>query len=428
MLKLTPYEQEMLDGAHGKLKQKAMEKVVQYAQVLGAEELCIVTMAHVFCGNHGYLDACKKEDIAEVVSQMQYCSDDVLPLEPFDCYCQSDCGPMDPERYAHMHVSEASGQRNQRFLDYYCANGVNLVGTCVPYMCGFIPLKGEHYVSSESHAVTLMNALWGACGNSDGLEAGFWAATCGRMPKWGNHVMENRKGTHVFHIDAHVQSSMEWDLLGYSIGRKLPTHAVPVLTGLTNMPNIFNIKYFFAAMATTSGPEMCHIVGLTPEAPTLKAALGGKPPVAEITITQADLQESHRILNGGNPSAKLDYISLGCPHYSIEELRQIANFLRGKKIAAGTTLHIWTAAPMKETADRCGYTKAIEDAGALLLTSSCPLTSDIMPPGTQTVAFDSAKQAHYIAPSQKAKVYYGDIEKCLTSAINGYWEVSPWVE
>lgn len=287
-------------------------------------------------------------------------------------------------------------------------------------MCGFIPLIGEYYVSSESHAVTLMNSMWGACGNSDGLEAGFWAAACGRILKWLNHIVENRKGTHAFNIKCRVKTSMDWDLLGYSIGRKLPTYAIPILNGLEDRPNIFSVKYFFAAMATTSGPEMCHMVGITPEAPNLETAIGGKSPVDVIDITENDLLESYSILNGGNPSTMIAYISLGCPHYSIEELRKIAEFLTNKKIAKNTTLHIWTTNPIKETADRCGYTKIIEESGAIVLTSSCPLTSDKMPTGTRTAAFDSAKQAHYITPSDKAKVYYGSLKKCLESAVRGY--------
>jgi predicted aconitase len=423
MVRLTPYEQEMLDGKHGKLKAQAMKKVVEYANILNAEELAEVTMAHVFCGNHGYLSAAKKDTVAETVSVMQYCSDELMPQDDFVCYCQSDCGPMDPVNYGKMNVTEEEATKNKEFLDFYLKQGVNLVGTCVPYMCGFIPLRGEHYVSSESHAVTLMNSMWGACGNSDGLEAGFWAAACGRIPKWGNHIMENRKGTHVFNIKCSLKTSQDWDLLGYTIGRMLPTHSIPVLNELKDRPNIFNVKYFFAAMATTSGPEMCHMVGITPEAPDIETALGGKAPVSTIDITKDDLDESYRILNGGNPSTKIDYISMGCPHYSIEELRKIAHLLKGKKIAQGTTLHIWTANPIKETADRCGYTKTIEESGAIVLTSSCPLTSDKMPPNTKNAAFDSAKQAHYIAPSGKVAVYYGSMEKCIESAITGYWEV-----
>lgn len=113
MVKLTEYEQEMLSGVHGALKQQAIKKVVEYANVLGAEELCEVTMAHVFCGAHDYLSAAGSDDIEETIAQMQFCTDEKLPKDDYVCYCQSDCGPMDSTRYAEMGVSSAEGEKNR---------------------------------------------------------------------------------------------------------------------------------------------------------------------------------------------------------------------------------------------------------------------------------------------------------------------------
>ena len=50
MLKLTPYEQEMLDGKYGRFKQLAMEQTVKFAKVLGAEELIPITKVHLNMG------------------------------------------------------------------------------------------------------------------------------------------------------------------------------------------------------------------------------------------------------------------------------------------------------------------------------------------------------------------------------------------
>ena len=47
---------------------------------------------------------------------------------------------------------------------------------------------------------------------------------------------------------------------------RLPPHAVPVLIGDFPRPNSIQLKAFFAALACTAGTELCHIVGLTPEA------------------------------------------------------------------------------------------------------------------------------------------------------------------
>ena len=43
MVELTEYEQKMLDGAEGTFKQRAIKKIVDYANALGAEELVPVT-------------------------------------------------------------------------------------------------------------------------------------------------------------------------------------------------------------------------------------------------------------------------------------------------------------------------------------------------------------------------------------------------
>ena len=40
MIQLTKEEQDILDGREGRLRQTALENIVRYAQVLGAEKLC----------------------------------------------------------------------------------------------------------------------------------------------------------------------------------------------------------------------------------------------------------------------------------------------------------------------------------------------------------------------------------------------------
>ena len=43
MVRLTDFEQRMLNGEFGKFKQRALKKIVDYANALGAEELVPVT-------------------------------------------------------------------------------------------------------------------------------------------------------------------------------------------------------------------------------------------------------------------------------------------------------------------------------------------------------------------------------------------------
>jgi cis-L-3-hydroxyproline dehydratase len=67
-MKLTDYEQKMLDGAEGEIKQKAMELIVWYGNVLEAEQLCQVSWADLFCGLPGYLNEVKSDQFDDMFS------------------------------------------------------------------------------------------------------------------------------------------------------------------------------------------------------------------------------------------------------------------------------------------------------------------------------------------------------------------------
>ncbi len=419
-VKLTDSEKRMLDGSEGPLKQKAMENILAYARVVEAEELCMVTKAHLFCGAHHYLEVMDSKDIDTVISEMHFCSRKRLVFDEVSCFAQSDAEPMCPITWNKMGVTIEEAQKNQEYLKRYLDAGVHLVGSCIPYLLGFVPLMGEHYVSSESHAVLVMNSLWGACGHADGLEAGFWSAVCGRTPLWGLHIMENRKGNLLFNVKCPIETLTDWDLLGYTVGRMTPPLSIPVLASGFPRPDITILKSAFASMATTGGPELCHIVGVTPEAATIEQATGDQKKIEQIVVTSADIEESQSMLTDSGQE-KVSFVSLGCPHYTLDQLRDVARFLKGHRIHPDVTLQIWTAPPFKEVADRCGYTTTIEEAGGLVLTGSCPLTSEKFPRKGAGLVFDSAKQAHYIRPATKAKVFYGPMMKCLESALSGQW-------
>lgn len=95
-------------------------------------------------------------------------------------------------------------------------------------------------------------------------------------------------------------------------------------------PALTMLKQCFTAMATTSTCEMCHIVGVTPKVRTLEDARGNKPLRAEFTITQEDYEESRRqICSPGE--GKINFVLLGCPHYSLEDIRQAANYIERNK-------------------------------------------------------------------------------------------------
>ncbi len=422
MLTLTEEEKQILDGRQGAVRQKALELIVRYGEVIAAERLCRVTWADLFCGAHGYLQVAETRDFDPLFSKMSLCSDETVSLAQMDqgCVCYSGVEADCSEVPAEMLMDADKQAHNRDLLNRFVDAGVILSGNCIPYLTGFIPAMGEHFVSCESSAVLFMNSLWGACGNGDGIEASFCAAVCGRTPAAGMHLPQNRFGTHQVEIAAAPRSVHDWDLLGYSIGSRLPAHSVPVIVGDFARPNTIQLKAFFAALACAAGTEMAHFVGMTPEAPTRAAAFGGRPASGDLRVGPREMVATLEALNP-HPGQPIDYVTLGCPHYHIDELRKIAHFLAGRRFHAHTRVDIWTTGPMKYMADRAGYTATIEAAGGRVLTGSCPSTRGY-PDGVRTVAYDSVKQRHSAEQETDAVKFYGSRQVCLASALSGRWE------
>lgn len=426
MVHLTDVEQSMLQGESGELQQKALQNIVSYAEALGAEELCQVTKATLGLGAQPYLDHIQGNDYNRVFSRAYLCSDVPCDIGSgrfaescFSLTCTENC---DAEDYVELGRSRDFFERNQSFLDITRRAGVSIASTCAPYLIGWLPLKGEHFVTTESSNAMFCNALLAACGNPDGVEAAVWSALCGRTPKWGLHLPRERYATHEFRVEQPPVTARDWDLLGYTIGRLLPAHAIPVISGTLGPLNTVAAKQLFAAIATTSGAVMCHIVGVTPEAPDLVTATGGRPLSGSTPIRADDLATSLSLLCDKAPGT-VELVSLGCPHYSLEEIQAVARYLEGRQVNPETRLYVWTAYPIKEMARVNGYLAQIEQAGGRLLTSSCPLmVGPSSLHGAGGIALDGAKQAHYLRSMTSARIYYGDWRSCLDAAFSGTWE------
>lgn len=144
---------------------------------------------------------------------------------------------------------------------------------------------------------------------------------------------------------------------------------------------------------------MCHIVGVTPEARSLEDARGNKPLRGEFTITQEDYEESRRqICSAGE--GKINFVLMGCPHYSLEDIQQVANYIEGKKVAEGVELHVWTDMSTLAMAKASGFVKTIEEAGGNVLSSSCAMVMDPAAFAHVTaMVTDSGKQGHICTPA-----------------------------
>lgn len=425
---LTDVEKRLLDGNDGRLKQIAMENIVRYAEILGAERLCRVTKATVFCGAHNYLSVCDSDDFHEVFCRMNLGIDEAVRFDATDpdCCIQSCVSPCDQHQHATFGQSEAFFRKNQTFLEEARKAGVIIAGTCAPYLTGWLPVRGEHFVTTESGVTLIGNSLWGAMANSDGIEAAFWSAICGRTPLWGNHLSESRTGTHDVRVAAEINTLFDWDLLGMAVGRQMPGRAIPVVHRNGRAPfkdvNFNKLRQFCTALAVSSSCEMCHLPGITPEARSVADAFGNNPATASLIIEDDDLTAAYEEIctPGDGP---VDLVSLGCPHYDIDQIKQVAAALEGKKISSSVHFMVWTVYPIKCMADENGFTQIIEAAGGHIYTSTCPTTiGDPLLKSCSGMVFDSLKQAASVKSSADARIYAGDVASCIAAATTGRWE------
>ena len=141
---------------------------------------------------------------------------------------------------------------------------------------------------------------------------------------------------------------------------------------------------------------------------------------------KADMGNAWTALNTGN-GREVDLVSLGCPHLSVMELREVARHLDGRKIRSDKRLWVSCGYEMYNLARRMGYIETIERAGGLVLTGCCagPLTPwDKLVDKVSVVATNSTRCAGYVnmVSGGKVKTRYASVEVCLNSIITGRWE------
>jgi hypothetical protein len=420
-MKLTDAEKALLDGKGGKAKQKAMDLLVRYGEALNAERLVDVNnVAGTWNAGSPAMKPFAEKGMDAVFSKFNLDSDEVVETPQAEVYtCQLIHG-IDTQNAHVTGVAEEAVNRQRQAESYFGRRGVAMFNTCTPYQVGNVPVKGEHCAWMESSAVVYCNGVLGARTNTEGRESTGAASITGKIPYWGYHLEENRFGTHLVEVELDVDDMMEWGLLGYAVG-EVVEEDIPVLNGIRQTPSMIKLKHFGAAAASSGGVEMYHIPGVTPEADSVEQAFGKKKPVARIKYGKAERKTAYDNLNSSARDTAVDFVMLGCPHNSIEQVWTAAKLLDGKKLSPNTQLWIFTPRALRDTAELNGYGDIIRRAGAHLMSDTCPAIGRVMPKGAAVVATDSAKQAHYLPAIMKCQTWFGTVEQCVDAALTGRW-------
>jgi len=408
-LNLTDRDRAMLDGAHGPAVQMAMSILVRMAEVYAATQLMDITAAHVdssiYIGQAGLEFA---ERLAGLGARVAVPT--TLNVSGLDEYHWQEWSvPPDWARYA------------RRQMAAYQSMGCVPTWTCAPYQTDTKPGFGQQIAWGESNAIAFANSVLGARTERYPDLLDICCAITGRVPAVGLHLAENRAGQvwmPLLDVPLPIQRDDSfYPVLGHLMG-KIAQDRIPVVSGMQVEPGEDQLKALGAAAASSGTVALFHIVGVTPEAPSLEAAFQGRPPLKTIEVTMEKLRAARRELTSADGD-RLDMVVLGSPHFSLAEFKQLAPLLDGKRVHPAVKFLVTSSRAMTLLAGQAGCLAALEAFGGQVTVDTCILATPMLPPEVKTLMTNSAKYAYYAPGMLNTQVTFGSLEDCVRSAVEG---------
>lgn len=353
-MKLTPEQQAMLNGEKGETMAKVVKTLVMYGDAFGAERMVPVTSKYGHTVISFGLKAIKP--VYELYDQLidagltsaQKFTADPRPID--DNIPTSLLEDIVFKKIMYTHQASYEEQLKKLGIkgedDYTC--------TCYMDEVGNKPAKGEVLSWAESSAVVYANSVLGArCNRNSGIIE-LMGSVAGFVPEFGLLTDEGRKATWI--IEVKCEKKPEAQLLGSAIGMKV-MEEVPYIKGLdkwlgTELTDgvCAYLKDFGAATASNGSVGLYHIENLTPEAKEQGEALIEEGAQVYV-IDDAELERvkaSYPII-WKNKDAKPELCFIGCPHMSVQQLKDwtdaIEEKLRANGLSKVTVPTVFTAAP-----------------------------------------------------------------------------------
>ncbi|QIB36329.1 aconitase X [Ancylobacter pratisalsi] len=409
-LELNAADRAMLAGANGRGAQFAMEVVVEMAALYGARTLIDVTRAHIdgciYTGDASLRFAQTLRDLGGTVR---------VPTT-------LNAISVDGQRWRAQGIAPDFGEPAWKLAQAYVDMGARPSFTCAPYLLDAPPRLGEQIVWAESNAVAYANSVLGARTMKYPDYLDICIALTGRAPLAGCHLDAGRLPSLAIRV-APVADPDDafFPLLGHHVG-ELAADRIPLILGLEDaVVSEDDLKSFAAAFATTSGAPMFHIAGITPEARAGGPALAGAAMLPEIAVPLSDLRATWHQLNGEAPENRIDLVSLGNPHFSFNELKQLAALCEGRQRHRDVALIVTCGRDVHARAQAEGIIDALERFGVQILNDICwcMITEPIIPLEARAILTSSGKYAHYGPGISGRRVFLGSLAHCVEAACEG---------
>ena len=379
---LTPEQQAILNGSKGEVHAKVMKTLVMYGEAFGADKMVPVTSEY----NH-LVTSFGLKMMKPVFDLMQQLIDaGAVSGQKFSV----DPRPLDknvPANFLQNFIFNkimyaTQDQYEEQLKQLGLMNEDAFTCACYLDQMGNKPKMGEVLSWAESSAVVYANSVLGArCNRNSGI-MDIMGSIAGCVPNFGLLTDEGRKATWVIRVE--TSKKPEAQLLGSAIGMKV-MEDVPYIVGLDKwlgteltVEACAYLKDFGAATASNGAVGLYHVENLTPEAKQQGKALlaeGAK----EFVITDEVLAQTQRDypVMWKNPDAQPKLCFVGCPHMSLQQLKDWTDAVEqglkasgSKKVLVPT---VFTTAPaVKKEFDATEYAARLRATG-VILSCICPL-------------------------------------------------------
>jgi hypothetical protein len=392
---LTKEEESMLDGGLGEACQKAMEMLVAIGKIYGAESMVPVSSVQAAGVSYKTIGDAGLEFLEEFVRMKARVR---VPT-------YTNPAGMDRYRWKEMGIPEDFAAKQIRIMEAYESMGISPTYTCAPYSIGIRPGLGEHIAWSESNALSFANSVLGARTNREGGPSALAAAIAGRTPNYGLHLDENRASALSVHVSADVDTRFMYGALGAVVGR-IAKDRNPSFTGLKS-PDEEKAKYLGAAMAASGSVALYYIKGFTPE-----WRIAENPEKMDIDKKAID-EEISRMNDEKNP----ELITIGCPHASLGEIREVAELLKSGN--SSPKVWVFTSRKTLGIARQKGFVDEIEKAGGSVFADTCMVVAPLYEMGIRSIGVNSGKAAKYLPSFNKQRIDYAPIDELIVKTKPG---------
>ena len=402
---LTDSDQAMLEGSAGGAVALAMELIVTTGEAMKAPALLDISGAHIDgCLYHGQAGL----DFARLLGDLggKVTVPTTLNVSSLDL--------LHPDLYRGDAESALAARE---LMDIYVEMGCMPSWTCAPYQLADRPRFGEQIAWGESNAIVFANSVIGARTARYGDFLDICCAITGRAPQSELHTEEGRRATLVLDLEVpdHVlDSEILYPVLGHLLGQ-IAGSEIAAITGLDDRATEDRLKALGAAAASSGAVGMFHVVGVTPEAATLEAAVGKGRTLRRITVGVGELTRARKSLGVG--SGELGAVSVGTPHFSAGELEELADLVTGRR--SSVPFYVNTSREILASAERQGFVAPIETFGATLVTDTCTYITPIMGQVDGLVMTNSGKWAFYAPGNLGMDVVFASLAECVESAVGG---------